>query len=176
MLSQVGDAADGGGDNGDSHVCCFSNVLQTMALSTISCRCSPPQVRNSLLFGSSCLRAPAPAAASFIVTIIIIVTAASGWPGENRFHADHPTVELLISLCTFTTFPAIAHRILDKVLNIASRIHPRLLSAARVHTYYVNVTHCEGKRGARRPQTSVRRGVGIHGEGQPGFPPFSFEV
>jgi hypothetical protein len=47
--------------------------------------------------------------------IIIVTTAASGWPGENRFHADHPTVELLISLCTFTTFPAIAHRILDKV-------------------------------------------------------------
>jgi hypothetical protein len=29
--------------------------------------------------------------------------------------ADHPTVELLICLCTFATFPAIAHKILDKV-------------------------------------------------------------
>lgn len=28
---------------------------------------------------------------------------------------DHPTVELLICLCTFATFPAIAHKILNKV-------------------------------------------------------------
>jgi hypothetical protein len=29
--------------------------------------------------------------------------------------SEHPTVELLICLCTFATFPAIAHKILNKV-------------------------------------------------------------
>jgi hypothetical protein len=34
--------------------------------------------------------------------------------GDGRMKAEHPTVELLICLCTFATYPLIAQRMCDK--------------------------------------------------------------
>jgi hypothetical protein len=42
---------------------------------------------------------------------------------------DHPTVEVLVCLCTFATFSSIAHKILDKVRMFSPCRHAVVLVA-----------------------------------------------
>ena len=48
-----------------------------------------------------------------LVDYFLSLLHPSAWAGDARMRASHPTVELLICLCTFATFPPIAQRMCD---------------------------------------------------------------